>query len=153
MTGPRPPLADVLDLAPHPEGGWFRETWRSGLELAALPGHPGPRAAGTAIYYLLGPGESSAWHQVRSAELWLWHRGGPLTLTLGGAGESPEGAVEHHILGGEVEAGEVPQLLVPPGVWQAARPTGDAEVLVSCVVVPGFDFADFRMFTPGLTAD
>jgi predicted cupin superfamily sugar epimerase len=151
MTGPRPPIADLLDLAPHPEGGWFRETWRSDVELPALPGYPGPRAAGTAIYYLLGPGESSAWHQVRSAELWLWHRGGPLTLTLGGAGDSPGEAVEHHILGGEVEAGEVPQLLVPPGVWQSARPTADAEVLVSCVVVPGFDFADFRMYTP--TAD
>ena len=155
MTAPRPPLADLLDLAPHPEGGWFRETWRSELELAALPGYPGPRAAGTAIYYLLGPGESSAWHQVRSAELWLWHRGGPLTLSLGGRGDapgSPDDAVGHHILGGEVEAGEVPQLLVPPGVWQSARPTGDAEVLVSCVVVPGFDFTDFRMFRPGPTA-
>lgn len=153
MTGPRPALAALLDLAPHPEGGWFRETWRSELELAALPGYPGPRTAGTAIYYLLGPGESSAWHQVRSAELWLWHRGGPLTLTLGGAGDCPADAGEGHILGGDVEAGEVPQFLVPPGVWQSARPTGDAEVLVSCVVVPGFDFADFRMFSPGLTAD
>ena len=145
MTGPRPALVDLLDLAPHPEGGWFRETWRSELELAALPVHPGPRSAGTAIYYLLGPGESSAWHQVRSAELWLWHRGGPLTLTLGGTGDSPDSAVEHHILGGEVEAGEVPQLLVPPGVWQSARPAGEADVLVSCVVVPGCDFADFRL--------
>lgn len=144
MTGPRPPLADLLDLAAHPEGGWFRETWRSPLELAGLPGYAGPRSAGTAIYYLLGPGESSAWHQVRSAELWLWHRGGPLTLTLGGAGDAP-GHPVHHILGGELEAGEVPQFLVPPGVWQAARPTAEAEVLVSCVVVPGFDFADFRL--------
>ena len=149
---PRPPLAALLDLAPHPEGGWFRETWRSPLDLEGLPGYPGARGAGTAIYYLLGPGESSAWHRVRSAELWLWHRGGSLTLTLGGAGDSPGDAVQH-ILGGEVEAGEVPQLLVPPGVWQSARPSGDAEVLVSCVVVPGFDFADFEMFTPGLTAD
>jgi predicted cupin superfamily sugar epimerase len=144
MTSTRPPLAELLDLAPHPEGGWFRETWRSPLELTGLPGYSGPRSAGTAIYYLLGPGESSAWHRVRSAELWLWHRGGPLILTLGGDGDSPDGPVEH-VLGTAVESGQLPQLLVPPGVWQAARPATGTEVLVSCVVVPGFDFADFTL--------
>jgi predicted cupin superfamily sugar epimerase len=143
-------LAEALDLAAHPEGGWFRETWRSDVRIpfAALPGYPAGRTAGTAIYYLLGPGESSAWHQVRSAELWLWHRGGPLTLTLGGAGDSPADPVEL-TLGADVTAGQHPQLLVPPNVWQAARPAGEAEVLVSCVVVPGFDFADFRMLGGG----
>ncbi|GAA0626072.1 cupin domain-containing protein [Sporichthya brevicatena] len=144
MTGLRPPLAALLDLAPHPEGGWYRETWRSPLELTGLPGYAGPRSAGTAIHYLLGPGESSAWHQVRSAELWFWHRGGPLVLTLGGDGDVPTDPVEH-LLGADVETGQLPALLVPPGVWQSARPAGDAEVLVSCVVVPGFDFADFRL--------
>lgn len=144
----RPPLAEALDLAPHPEGGWFRETWRSELQLpaSALPGHSGDRSAGTAIYYLLGPGESSAWHQVRSAELWLWHRGGALNLTLGGDAAAPvEGAP--YTLGPDIETGQFPQLLVAPGVWQTARPAGDTEVLVSCVVVPGFDFADFRLAT------
>jgi predicted cupin superfamily sugar epimerase len=141
-------LAELLDLTPHPEGGWFRETWRSDVRIpfAALPGYPGGRDAGTAIYYLLGSGESSAWHQVRSAELWFWHRGGPLTLTLGGAGDSPADPVEH-TLGDAVERGALPQLLVPPGVWQSARPATDEVVLVSCVVVPGFDFADFRLAT------
>lgn len=145
----RPALAELLDLAPHPEGGWFRETWRAPLELpaGALPDHPGPRSAGTAIYYLLGPGESSAWHTVRSAELWFWHRGAPLTLTLGGAGERPTEPIGY-VLGPDVAAGQVPQLLVPPGVWQSARPAAAGEVLVSCVVVPGFDFADFALL-PG----
>jgi predicted cupin superfamily sugar epimerase len=142
-------LAEALDLAAHPEGGWFRETWRSDVRIpfAALPGHPGGRAAGTAIYYLLGPAEESAWHRVRSAELWFWHRGGPLRLRLGGAGDSPGDPVEH-TLGPRVEAGERPQLLVPPGVWQTARPATGVEVLVSCVVVPGFDFADFTLAAP-----
>lgn len=136
----RPVLAEQLDLAPHPEGGWFRETWRSERTLD-LPDYDGPRSAGTAIYYLLAPGERSAWHRVRSAELWFWHRGGPLTLTLGGSGESPAEPVE------SVLGPDAPQLLVPPGVWQAARPAGEEEVLVSCVVVPGFDFADFELKT------
>jgi hypothetical protein len=142
----RPPLAELLDLAPHPEGGWFRETWRSELQLpaGALPGYPGPRAAGTAIHYLLAPGESSRRHSVRSAELWFWHRGGPLVLELGGIGPAPATA-EQHLLGPDVESGQQPSLLVPPGVWQAARPAGDEAVLVSCVVIPGFDFADFRL--------
>jgi predicted cupin superfamily sugar epimerase len=145
MSG-RPELADLLDLAPHPEGGWFRETWRCALELPAdvLPDHPGPRSAGTAIYFLLGPGECSAWHVVRSAELWFWHRGGPLTLTLGGAGEHP-GPPQELTLGPDLTLGQQPQLLVPAGVWQSARPATGAEVLVSCVVVPGFDFADFSL--------
>jgi len=149
----RPALAEALDLRPHPEGGWFRETWRSELQLpaAVLPGHAGARCAGTAIYYLLGPGESSAWHRVRSAELWFWHRGGPLALTLGGAGEAPSEPT-HHLLGPAVEAGEVPHVLVPPGVWQSARPAGENEVLVSCVVVPGFDFADFALLADGRSA-
>jgi len=134
----RPPLAELLDLAPHPEGGWFRETWRSERNLD-LPDYHGPRSAGTAIYYLLAPGERSAWHRVRSAELWFWHRGGPLRLRLGGGGDVPGGPVDSTL------GPDCPQLLVPPGVWQSARPAVDEEVLVSCVVVPGFDFADLAL--------
>jgi predicted cupin superfamily sugar epimerase len=137
----RPPLAAALDLAPHPEGGWFRETWRSEL---TVPAHGGERSAGTAIYFLLAPGEQSAWHRVRSAELWLWHRGGALTLRLGGAQDAPDEGREVH-LGPDLEGGEQPQVLVPAGVWQSARPAADREVLVTCVVVPGFDFADFTL--------
>ena len=143
----RPETARLLDLTRHPEGGWFRETWRSRLDLpaAVLPrAYGGPRAAGTAIYYLLAPGERSAWHRVASAELWLWHRGGPLELRLGGDGPAPADA-RVVVLGPDLAAGQVPQALVPPGEWQAARPAADAEVLVTCVVVPGFDFADFEL--------
>src|SRR5262249_32652523 len=78
-TPPRPDLAALLDLAPHPEGGWFRETWRSAHRFRP-EGYDGLRDCATAIYFLLAPGEESRWHVVRSDELWLWHSGGPLTL-------------------------------------------------------------------------
>ncbi len=79
MTG-RPPLAEQLDLQPHPAGGWFRETWRSAVSYQPA-GYPGPRSAATAIYFLLHPGEESVWHVVRSDELWCWHSGGAMRLT------------------------------------------------------------------------
>lgn len=139
----RPPLAEQLDMAPHPEGGWFRETWRSAVSFEP-DGYDGPRSAATAIYFLLHPGEVSAWHVVRSDELWFWHSGGPLELRFGGSGETP-GEGEVAILGTDLAAGHRPQLLVPAGVWQTAVPAGDQPVLVSCVVAPGFDYADFRL--------
>lgn len=142
MTG-RPPLAERLDLRPHPEGGWFRETWRSPVSFRP-DGYDGPRAAATAIYFLLQPGEESRWHVVRSDELWFWHAGGPLALRLGGNGGAPlAGSVI--LLGGDVAGGQRPQALVPGGTWQSAAPTVAAPALVSCVVAPGFDFADFRL--------
>ncbi|HKD90216.1 MAG TPA: cupin domain-containing protein [Streptosporangiaceae bacterium] len=142
MTG-RSPLAEQLDLQPHPEGGWFRETWRSPASFQP-PGYPGQRSAGTAIYFLLHPGEESRWHVVRSDELWLWHSGGPLMLQLGGTGDQPAPADEI-VLGGEISSAERPQAVVPGGTWQHATLAGAHPVLVSCVVVPGFDFADFRL--------
>ncbi|WP_338419286.1 cupin domain-containing protein [Kribbella antiqua] len=136
----KPELAEVLGLEAHPEGGWYRETWRS--EVSIRPeGYDGERASATAIYFLLAPGEESRWHRVRSAEIWLWHSGGPLTLEYG---DEPEQA-EAFTLGPDVRAGQQPQLVVPAGAWQAARPAGDQPVLVSCVVSPGFDFADFTL--------
>ena len=146
MTCALPDWATGLALQPHPEGGWFAETWRSEASVE-VPGYPGPRALGTAIYFLLLPGEESAWHRVRSAELWFHHRGSALELSLGGDGHQPSAASAHR-LGPDVAKGETPQLLVPPGHWQAARPLGDEPVLVSCVVVPGFDFADFTLLGP-----
>jgi predicted cupin superfamily sugar epimerase len=139
----RPPLAELLDLTPHPEGGWFRETWRSAVAFTP-EGYDGPRRAATAIYFLLHPGERSRWHVVRSDELWFWHSGGPLELRLGGNGAEPsdERAV---LVGGDVGAAQQPQVLIPGGVWQAAAPAADQPVLVSCVVSPGFDYADFRL--------
>ncbi|HEY2505136.1 MAG TPA: cupin domain-containing protein [Streptosporangiaceae bacterium] len=139
----RPATAEMLDLAPHPEGGWFRETWRSALTFDP-PGYPGPRSAATGIYYLLCPGERSGWHVVRSDELWLWHLGAPLTLTLGGTGSAPAGGTAV-LLGRDIAACQQPQALVPAGTWQSAEPAGQEPVLVSCIVAPGFDFADFRL--------
>ncbi|MDR3661261.1 MAG: cupin domain-containing protein [Mycobacterium sp.] len=142
-----PDWARQLDLSPHPEGGWYRETWRSEVSIpqSALPaGYPGARSAGTAILFLLMPGQQSAWHTVRSAEMWLFHRGSPLLLEVG-----PERATaDTLVLGADTAAGEQPQLLVPPGHWQRARPRDSEPTLVSCVVVPGFDFVDFALAAP-----
>jgi predicted cupin superfamily sugar epimerase len=142
-----PKWARALRLSRHPEGGWFKEIWRSELVLPRTvlpPEYAGPRNAGTAILFLLMPGQQSAWHTVRGAELWLYHLGGPLMLELG-----PErDCTTTHVLGINTLAGEKPQLIVPPGHWQRARPRDDDPCLVSCVVVPGSDFADFELATP-----
>ncbi|MEV4622806.1 cupin domain-containing protein [Asanoa sp. NPDC049573] len=138
------PWITELGLRPHPEGGWFAETWRSAHTFTPS-GYAGPRAAATGIYFALFPGEESAWHVVRSDELWLWHAGGPLTLRFGGSGSEPSTDPESRVLGPDLATGARPQLRVPGGVWQSALPATDQSVLVSCVVAPGFDFADFRM--------
>ena len=144
--GRRPRTAELLDLAPHPEGGWYRETWAAapGFE---PPGYPGRRAAATAIYFLLQPGTRSRWHRVRSDELWLWHSGAPLILLTGGSADHPAARRDADVvtLGRDLAAGQRPQHLIPGGCWQSARPAGPEEVLVTCVVAPGFDFADFTM--------
>lgn len=124
---PRPAVAEHLNLLPHPEGGWFRRTWTS-PESVRL--ERGVRATATAILYLLPDGQTSHPHSVASDELWLWHGPGDLELTVDGSVST---------LGGRT-----PQVLVPAGAVQSARARGD--VLVSCVVSPGFDFADFRMY-------
>ncbi|WP_336628327.1 MULTISPECIES: cupin domain-containing protein [unclassified Microbacterium] len=137
MTEPLPSTAIRLGLEPHPEGGWFRRTWTSPNPIET-PG--GTRPAATCIHYLLTPDESSAWHVVSSDELWLWHGPGRLELSLGGSDAAP-GTAETIVLG----PGAAAQALVPAGVWQAARPLDAEEVLVSCFVSPGFDFADWRL--------
>lgn len=138
----RPAIAASLDLLPHPEGGWFRETWKTGHRFRP-DGYSGERASATGIYFLLPPGEESVWHAVASDELWLWHRGGPLTLLLGGTGDRPA-APRPLTLGPDIDSGHRPQALVPAGEWQSAKPAAAEPVLVSCIVSPGFDFADFR---------
>lgn len=122
----RPEIAERLDLLPHPEGGWFRRTWTS-PESVQL--ERGVRATATAILYLLPDGQTSRPHSVASDELWLWHGPGELDLTIDGS---------------TTTLGALPQVLVPAGAVQSARARGD--VLVSCVVSPGFDFADFQMW-------
>lgn len=128
----------ALGLRPHPEGGHYREIWR---DAAAA----GERGAGTAIYYLLGPGERSHWHRVDAAEAWHWYAGAPLRLRLSAAGQG----VEAHRLGPDLAAGEQPFALVPAGWWQAAAPEGGGWVLCGCTVSPAFDFAGFEMAPPG----
>jgi predicted cupin superfamily sugar epimerase len=129
-------IIDALGLIPHPEGGWYRETWRS----AEVHGE---RALGTAIYYLLVAGEHSHWHRVGATETWHHYAGGPLELWI-----SPDGVErELVVLGTDLTGGERPQAVVPAGAWQAANPRG-AFALVGCTVVPGFDFADFELAPP-----
>ncbi len=139
-----PDWARLLDLVPHPEGGWFRQMWRSDLTInqsALPPDYTGPRSAGTAILLLMMPGQQSAWHTVRSTELWLHHRGSPLLLEVG---VERHGATTH-VLGSDILADQRPQVVVPARNWQRARPRDDEPSLVSCVVVPGFDYADFGL--------
>ena len=118
-------------LQPHPEGGWYRETWRA--EAAS-----GERSPGTAILFLLEEGQSSHWHLVDADELWFWHVGAPLDLRIGRETVTLDGA---H-----------PQARVPAGEWQAAKAQG-GWAFVSCVVVPGFDFAGFTLAPPGWEPD
>ncbi|RHW28631.1 cupin domain-containing protein [Nocardioides immobilis] len=132
----RPPLADVLDLAPHPEGGWYRQTWVSPETVALPDGRMRPTA--TLIYFLLPAGESSAWHRVKSDEIWLAHSG-TVIVQLGGSGAAPADELTTVV----VDA-EQPQGLVPAGVWQRTVPAAE-DALVSCLVSPGFDFADFEL--------
>ena len=128
-----------LGLAAHPEGGWYRETWK-GPEV-------GGRAVGTAIYFLLKAGERSHWHRVDAGEVWLWHAGSPLDLRVA---ETEAGPLVTHRLGPDVLAGERPQAVVPAGWWQAAE-AGAGWALVSCCVAPGFRFAGFELAAPGFT--
>lgn len=144
MVAVRPPLAELLDLRPHPEGGWYRETWAAATRVPP-DGDRGGRATASAIHFLLEPGEESRWHRVRSDEVWLWHRGGPLTLQLGGTGERPDPQSRIVTVGGALERGEALQAVVPASTWQTARPATGRSVLVSCVVSPGFDHADFEL--------
>lgn len=136
----RPRLADVLDLQPHPEGGWYRRTWASDAEVTLPDGRVRPTA--TAILFLLPAGESSAWHRVASDEVWIAQQGS-VRLELGGTGGRPE-ATAAVVIGLDLDAGGLPQAVVPAGVWQRTVPSS-ADALVSCVVSPGFDFDDFEL--------
>src|SRR5215213_9155508 len=137
-----PEWASGLHLQQHPEGGWYAESYR---HVATTETPLGARSLATAIYVLLLPGEQSAWHRVRSDELWFHHRGGPMLLWLGGTDETPAPDPTGVLLGPALDADQQPQALVRADEWQGARPATAEPVLVSCVVVPGFDFADFTL--------
>lgn len=129
-------MIGILGLLPHPEGGWFRETFRDETADGAV--------RSTAIYYLLARGERSHWHRVRNAvEVWHHYAGDALQLSISLDGET----VEQHRLGADIDAGERPQVVVPQDGWQSAKPLG-AWTLVGCTVAPGFDFAAFELAAP-----
>jgi uncharacterized protein len=129
----------ILDLQPHPEGGHYRETYRDDRGEDA-------RAHSTAIYFLLAKGEVSRWHRVDAAEVWHWHAGAPLALSIA----PPDGIALEIRLGVDLEAGERPQGLVPPGYWQSAASLGDW-TLVGCTVAPGFLFEKFELAEEGFS--
>jgi hypothetical protein len=136
-----PATAERLGMERHPEGGWFVRTWAA-QTLVVTPG--GERPTATLIHFLLPPGEVSAWHAVVSDEVWLWHGPGTLALQLGGEGERPDQNGPVLLLGPGPDAHQ--QVLVPARTWQQTLP-GEGEVLVSCLVSPGFDYADWTLFT------
>lgn len=134
----RPPVAEALDLEPHPEGGWYRQTWAS-PEVVTLPdGRVRPTA--TLIHFLLPAGDCSAWHRVASDEIWLAHTG---TVRLAYGGDGPRPTPGREVIVG-TGSGQRTQATVPAGVWQRTVPT-DHDALVSCLVSPGFDFEDFEL--------
>ena len=126
-------LIEKLGLQPHPEGGWYRQTWRG-------PEKDG-RPIGTAIHFLLRAGERSHWHRVDADEIWLWHAGAPIRLSIGDA------VAQDHLLGPDVLGDQAPQILVPKGHWQKAESLGHW-TLVSCTVAPGFRFEGFERAAP-----
>jgi predicted cupin superfamily sugar epimerase len=130
----------VLGLTRHPEGGFYRETFRA---------PDAPRGASTSILFLLPAGEQSRWHRVDADEHWLFHDGDALELLIA---DPASGARERIVLGRDVARGERPQAVVPRGWWQAARPLGDW-TLVGCVVAPAFEFARFEMAPEGWEPD
>lgn len=134
----------VLQLQPHPvEGGFFRETYRASAALpaSALPAHGAARSVSTAIYYLLKPGHVSELHVLPGDEVFHFYLGEPVRMLQLG----PDGSGTEVILGSDLAAGHVPQLVVPGGVWQGTRLVGDSGfALLGCTVAPGFDYADYR---------
>ncbi|MFC3053379.1 cupin domain-containing protein [Kordiimonas pumila] len=131
-------IIKALNLAPHPEGGYFRRTHKTSTE-------PNGRGQMTAIYYLLEGTDFARWHRIDSDELWLWHAGSPMTLEIQEAGN----AMATNILGNNILAGEHPQILVPAHAWQRVRSNRDWS-LVSCAVSPGFLFDTLEMATDEL---
>jgi predicted cupin superfamily sugar epimerase len=132
-------IVTALELVPHPEGGWYRQTWVAGSEDAARP-------AGTCIYFLLKSGERSHWHRVDATEIWHFYAGSLLILRIAATIDGPSAA---HRLGPDLAGGSHPQLIVPEDHWQSAETTGDW-TLVGCTVTPGFRFDGFELAPEGI---
>ena len=130
---PAEAVVAMLGLTPHPEGGFYRETFRD-------PRTVDGRSVSSAIYFLLPSGRASRWHRIDAAEVWHHYAGAPLDLSL----IDPAGGRSVHRLGADLAAGERPQALAPAGHWQSARTLG-AWTLVGCTVAPAFEFAHFEI--------
>lgn len=128
-------IIETLNLSPHPEGGWYRQTW--------IAETPDARPSGTAIYFLLKAGEASQWHRVDATEIWHFHAGSPLELRIAATAQGP---AKRHRLGPDLTEAR-PQIIVPKDHWQAAQSIGDW-TLVSCTVSPGFQFEGFELAPP-----
>ena len=133
-------IIDHLRLQPHPEGGWYRQTW-----VADVAGRADGRPVGTCIYFLLKAGERSHWHRVDAVEIWHHYAGAPLILRMAATDCGP---VQRIILGPDLAGGALPQGIVPEGWWQAAEATG-GWALAGCTVSPGFTFGGFELAPPG----
>ena len=131
-------LISYLDLAPHPEGGWYRETW-------TVDGPDASRPMATGIYYLLAKGERSHWHRIDASELWIFHAGAPLELVTSQTDAGPAQEIQ---LGSELASAHMPQFEVKPHHWQSARSLGDWS-LCSCICAPGFTFDTFELAPSG----
>lgn len=136
-------IIELLKLEPHPEGGFFRETFRDPI---GFPSGDATRAASTAIYFLLKGGQTSRWHKVDAVEIWHHYLGAPLEL-----GIAPErGPARKLVLGPALQSGEHPQAIVPRDHWQQARSLGEF-TLVGCTVAPGFEFSSFTLAPDGFS--
>jgi len=127
-----------LSLTPHPEGGWYRQTWIADADDEDRP-------VGTSIYYLLAEGQQSHWHRVDAVEIWHFYAGAPLVLSMS---ETAAGPATDYVLGTDFAAGAAPQRIVPEGFWQAARSLG-SWTLVGCTVSPAFRFEGFELAPRG----
>ena len=130
-------VIQMLALEPHPEGGWYRQTWEA---------DGAGRASGTSIYFLLKAGERSHWHRVDATEIWHHYAGAPLRLRIS---ETEQGPVETQKLGPDLRSGARPQVIVPKHFWQSAAAAPDGGwALVGCTVSPGFRFEGFELALP-----
>jgi len=138
-------IIQKLQLKPHPEGGYFKETYRSDgiISQNALPGFfEGPRNYSTCIYYLLQSGDFSAFHKIHQDEIWHFYQGSPIQLCL----ITEQGYLTKVIVGTNIISGQIPQFVVPKNCWFAASVIDeDTFSLVGCTVAPGFDFKDFTL--------
>ena len=129
-------IIEKLNLSPHPEGGWYRQTWIADTAAG--------RPSGSAIYYLLEAGQRSHWHRIDSTEIWHFHAGAALQLSTAASDSDP---VVESVLGPHILSGQTAQIIVPEQHWQSAKSLGDW-TLVGCTVSPAFHFEGFHMAPP-----